>query len=168
MMVVACHGLSIGTGVANGHQSTLYPCAFAALRRHYIVCRNSVVSIVIEWRIYIPKHICGKCFFHAYAMCGRLLKQGVAEALQSSFLVGLFDEERNVVVTSAIAYHSHRNVLHGICGQSFEANITPVKVAHHAYYAHISVHAHGAIFFQFVHDMVQMSVVVNAHRDANL
>ena len=61
-----------------------------------------------------------------------VIEQCVAQALQSTFLVGLADEEGDVVVATSVRNHADGDVLHGLHGEGFETDVLPCEVAHHA------------------------------------
>ena len=97
-----------------------------------------------------------------------LVKQHVAQVLQGALLVSLPDEEGDVVVGASVGYHANRDVLHGIRSEGFEAQVTPVQVAYNTYNAHVAVNSYGAVLLQFVHNLIQMGGIVNAHTYPNL
>ena len=97
-----------------------------------------------------------------------MVEEHVREALQRTHLVRLSDEERDVIVASAIRNHTHGDILHSVQDNTFEAEVVPVEVAHNAYDAHVRVDGYCAVLLQLIYNLVEMRRVVDTHRNAHL
>ena len=79
----------------------------------------------------------------------------------------MLNQERDVVIRTAVADHTNGDIFQCHGGLAFETFVAPSQIAHYADDAHVLINDHRAHFFEFIDDCCESTCVVNAERYAH-
>ena len=97
-----------------------------------------------------------------------MIEQMIAQRLQSTVLVFLAHQERNVVIATTERNHTYWDIAHSIESLCFETYIFPTQVAYHTDDTHVVVYGYDAVLLEVVQDFVQVLGIVDRYRYTDL